>query len=188
MRRRVVITGMGAVTPLGVGARTLHERWSAGVCGLEDGLGRAGEFEPGDFLTRKEARRSDRFAQLAVAACAEAVRQAGWEDEKPYRTERIGCILGTGIGGLGSLEREHNVLRDKGEAMVSPLSVPLMMGNAGTAALAMRHGLHGPSYGVVSACAAGAHAIGSSVRAIQAGDADAVVTGGAEATLTPLAM
>ena len=187
MSRRVVITGMGAVTPLGVGARTLHERWSAGVCGLEDGVGRADEFEPGDFLTRKEARRSDRFAQLAIAACAEAIAQAGWADELPYDSERVGCIVGTGIGGLGSLEREHNVLRDKGEAMVSPLSVPLMMGNAGAAALAMRHGLHGPSYGVVSACAAGAHAIGSAVRTIQAGDADAVVTGGAEATLTPLA-
>jgi 3-oxoacyl-[acyl-carrier-protein] synthase II len=178
---------MGAVTPLGVGALTLHERWSAGVCGIEDGVGRAGEFQPEDFLSRKEARRADRFAQLGIAACAEALAQAGWETELPYDPERIGCIVGTGIGGLGSLEREHNVLRDSGPQRVSPLSVPLMMGNAGTAALAMRHGLRGPSYAVVSACAAGAQAIGAAVRTIQAGDADAVVTGGAEATLTPLA-
>src|SRR3954464_15904788 len=91
MGRRVVITGMGAVTPLGVGARTLHERWSAGVCGLEDGVGRADEFEPGDFLSRKEARRSDRFAQLAVAASSEAFAQAGWADELPYDSARVGC-------------------------------------------------------------------------------------------------
>jgi 3-oxoacyl-[acyl-carrier-protein] synthase II len=187
MSRRAVITGMGAVTPLGVGARTLHERWAAGESGLEDGEGRCDAFSAEDVLSRKEARRMDRFAQLAVGACEEALEDAGWGDGLPYEDERVGCIIGTGIGGLGSLEQQHLVLQDRGPSQVSPLSVPLMMANAGSAALAMRHGLRGPMYGVVSACAAGSQAIGSAVRAIEAGDADAMVTGGAEATLTPLA-
>ena len=97
-------------------------------------------------------------------------------------------MVGTGIGGLGSLEEQVGVLRERGPSAVSPLSVPLMMGNAAAAAVAMRHGLHGQTYGVVSACAAGAHAIGSAMRMIRAGDADAVVCGGAEATLTPIAI
>ena len=97
-------------------------------------------------------------------------------------------MIGTGIGGLGSLEEQVGVLRERGPSAVSPLSVPLMMGNAAAAAVAMRHGIHGQTYGVVSACAAGAHAIGAAMRMIQAGDADAVVCGGAEATLTPIAI
>jgi 3-oxoacyl-[acyl-carrier-protein] synthase II len=188
MRRRVVITGIGAVTPLGVGAKALIERWSAGESGIEDGWGRADEFDPGDFMTRKEARRSDRFAQFAIAASEEALGQAGWQPDIPYDPSRVGCVIGTGIGGLGSLEEQEGVLRERGAKAVSPLSVPLMMGNAGAAALAMRHGIHGHTYGVVSACAAGAHAIGTSVRMIQAGDADGVVAGGAEAALTGLAV
>lgn len=121
-----------------------------------------------------------------MVASDEALAQAWGDGEKPYDTERIGCILATGIGGLESLEGQHDNLRDKGEKAVSPLSVPLFMVNAGAAALSMRHNLRGPSFAVGSACAAGGHAIGTSFRMIQAGDADAVVTGGAEATLTPL--
>jgi 3-oxoacyl-[acyl-carrier-protein] synthase II len=187
MRRRVVITGVGAVTPLGVGAAPLIERWSAGECGIEDGAGRCREFDPLDFLSRKEVRRSDRFVQLAVAAAEEAIAQAGWAGGLPYEAHRVGCIVGTGIGGLGSLEEQQRRLIAEGPKAVSPLAVPLMMGNAGAAALAMRHGLHGHAYGVVSACAAGAHAIGDAARAIRCGDADAVVTGGAEAAITGLA-
>ncbi len=97
-------------------------------------------------------------------------------------------MIGTGVGGLDSLERQHDVLRDRGPKAVSPLSVPLLMGNAAAAQLAMRHGLRGQTYGVVSACAAGAHAIGSATRMIESGEADAVVTGGAESAVTPLAM
>jgi 3-oxoacyl-[acyl-carrier-protein] synthase II len=97
-------------------------------------------------------------------------------------------VIGTGIGGLGSLEEQEGVLREKGAKAVSPLSVPLMMGNAGAAAVAMRHGIHGHTYGVVSACAAGAHAIGTATRAIESGDADAALAGGAEAALTGLAV
>lgn len=187
MSRRVVITGLGAVSPLGVGAEPLISRWSEGECGIEDGAGRCREFDPLDFLSRKEARRSDRFAQLAIAAADEAVAQAGWDSEPPHDPHRVGSILGTGIGGLGSLEQQQRKLIEDGPKAVSPLAVPLMMGNAGAAAVAMRHGLRGPTYGVVSACAAGAHAIGDAARAIRYGEADAVLAGGAEAAITGLA-
>ena len=187
MTRRVVITGVGAVTPLGAGATTLHERWTAGECGIEDGQGRCDDFDPTAFLSRKEARRADRFTQLAIAACDEAVHDAAWHDGLPYEADRVATVIGTGIGGLGSLEDQHDVLRDRGRQNVSPLAVPLMMGNAGAAALAMRHGLHGEAYGVVSACAAGAQAIGSAARMISTGEATAALAGGAEAALTPLA-
>jgi 3-oxoacyl-[acyl-carrier-protein] synthase II len=185
-RRRVVITGVGAVTPLGVGARTLHERWLAGESGLRDGVGACTEFEPTAFMSAKEARRSDRFSQLAIGACTEAITDAGWEDGLPYDPTMVGCIIGTGIGGISTLEGSCETLRDRGPERVSPLCVPLMMGNAASGLLAMRHGLRGPAFGVMSACASGAHAIGAAMRAIEAGEADAMVTGGAEATLTPL--
>jgi 3-oxoacyl-[acyl-carrier-protein] synthase II len=187
MKRDVVVTGVGAVTPLGVGARPLYERWRAGRSGIEDGLGVASEFDPADHLSVKEARRADRFTQFAMVASDEALREAGWDGEKPYDATRIGCIIGTGIGGIGTLEHGKEVLMERGADKVSPLAVPLMMGNAGAAGVSMRHGLRGHSYSVLSACAAGAHAIGSAVRMIQAGDADAVVAGGSEAALTPLA-
>jgi len=185
--RRAVVTGVGAVTPLGVGRRALIERWVAGECGIADGVGRCIEFEPTDHLTRKEARRQDRFTQLAVVAAEEALEVAGWDARPPYAPERVGCVIGTGIGGLGSLERQHGVLLEKGPRAVSPLAVPQLMGNAAAAAVAMRRGIHGQSFGVMSACAAGAHAIGQAVRMIEAGEADAVVSGGSEATLTPIA-
>jgi 3-oxoacyl-[acyl-carrier-protein] synthase II len=184
--REVVVTGLGAVTPLGVGARTLYERWTAGTSGLEGGEGACSEFEPTDVLSRKEARRADRFTQLAIAAADEALRDAGWDGGLPYDPDMIGSVVGTGIGGIGTIEDNHGVLRDDGPRAVSPLAVPLMMGNAGAAALSLRHGLQGPVFGVMSACAAGTHAIGTAARMIQHGDADAVVTGGSEAALTPL--
>ena len=115
MRRRVVITGVGAVTPLGVGAETLIDRWIDGHCGIEDGEGQADEFDPIEFMTRKEARRSDRFAQFAIAASDEALGQAGWSEGLPYEPQRVGCVVGTGIGGLSSLEEQENVLRERGE-------------------------------------------------------------------------
>jgi 3-oxoacyl-[acyl-carrier-protein] synthase II len=188
MTRRVVITGVGAVTPLGVGSQPLIERWSAGESGIEDGFGRCREFDPLDFLSKKEARRSDRFAQMAIVAAAEAIGQAGGEDGLPYEPHRIGCVIGTGIGGLQSLEENQRKMIERGEKAVSPLAVPLMMGNAAAAAVAMRHGLHGHTYGVVSACAAGAHALGDASRIIRAGDADVVVSGGAEAAISGVAV
>jgi 3-oxoacyl-[acyl-carrier-protein] synthase II len=182
----VVVTGVGAVTPLGVGAAKLHERWAAGVCGIEDGEGRCDEFVVTDHFSVKQARRADRFSQLVLVAVGEALADAGWDVELPYDAARIGAIIGTGIGGIGTIETNDRTLIEQGPKLVSPLAVPLMMGNAGAAAVSMRHGLKGPSYGVVSACAAGTHAIGSAMRAIQYGDATAVVARGTEAALTPL--
>ncbi|HEX2413621.1 MAG TPA: beta-ketoacyl-ACP synthase II [Thermoleophilaceae bacterium] len=187
MTRTAVITGVGAVTPLGVGARTLHERWSAGVSGIEDGYGRATEFEPKEHLSVKEVRRSDRFTQLALAAAKEALEDAGWEGEPPGDPDRSACVIGTGIGGIGTLESQHIVLRDDGAQKISPLSIPLLMANAASGVVAMKYGLRGQSFGTVSACAAGAHAIGTAERMIRYDDADRVVTGGSEAAITPLA-
>jgi 3-oxoacyl-[acyl-carrier-protein] synthase II len=184
MKRRVVITGMGAVTPLGVGARPLHERWASGICGIVDGAGACIDFEPKDFLSVKEIRRMDRFSQLATVAAGEALAQAEWEDEPPYDPVRVGCVLSTGIGGIFTVEAQLDVMREKGPKMVSPLGIPQYMPNASVAAVSMKHGLQGQTFGVVSACSGGAHAIGSAMRMIQYGDADAVVTGGSEATLT----
>jgi 3-oxoacyl-[acyl-carrier-protein] synthase II len=185
--RQVVITGLGAITPLGVGARTLHEQWAAGTVGIVDGAGACTEFEPSEHLSVKEVRRLDRFAQFAVVAAEEALGQAGWSEGPPYDPMRVGCVIASGIGGIQTVIAQHNVLRDKGEKLVSPLGIPQLMGNAATAAVSMKYGLRGQSYGIVSACSAGAHAIGSALRMIQYGDADAVVAGGAEAALTTFA-
>lgn len=182
----MAITGVGAVTPLGVGARPLIDRWTAGRSGIEDGVGRCGDFEPEEHLSRKEVRRADRFTQFALVASAEALREAGCEGELPYPAGRVGCVIGTGIGGIGTIEREHVALRDRGSQAVSALAAPLLMPNAAAGVIAMRYGLHGQCYGTVSACASGAHAIGAGLRMVQYGDADACVVGGAEAAVTTL--
>jgi len=187
MNREIVVTGVGAVTPLGIGARTLYERWRAGVSGIQDGVGAATEFDPTEHLSIKEARRADRFSQFAMVASDEALEEAGWSEQLPYDADRIATLIGTGIGGIGTLEANHKLLLEKGPKAVSPLSIPLLMGNSASAAVSMRHGLRGQSFATLSACAAGAHAIGTACRMIQCGDADAVVTGGSEAALTPLA-
>jgi 3-oxoacyl-[acyl-carrier-protein] synthase II len=179
-----VVTGLGAVTPLGIGASALHDRWAEGVCGIADGAGACRDFDPTEFLSVKEVRRLDRFAQFAVIASGEAVAQAGWDVEAPYDPLRIGCVIATGIGGIDTVETQHDVMRDRGAKMVSPLGIPQYMPNAAAAAVSMKHSLRGQSYGIVSACASGGHALGSGLRMIQYGDADAVVCGGAEATLT----
>ncbi len=184
MKRRVLITGLGAVTPLGVGAATLHDRWAAGECGISDGAGACSAFAPREHLAVKEVRRLDRFSQLAIVASGEAVAQAGWQSELPCDPLRVGCVIATGIGGIGTVESNHDVMRDRGAKMVSPLGVPQYMPNAAAAAVSMKHGLHGQSFGVVSACASGGHALGLAMRMIQYGDADAVLAGGSEATLT----
>jgi len=183
-RRRVVVTGLGAVSPLGIGAATLHDRWTQGVCGIVDGEAACRDFDAKEFLSIKEARRLDRFSQFALVASSEAIEQAGWGEELPYDPIRIGCVVATGIGGIGTVETQHDVMRDKGANRVSPLGIPAYMPNAAAAAVSMKHGLQGQMYGVVSACSGGAHALGSALRMIQYGDADAALAGGAEATLT----
>jgi len=185
VKRRVVITGLGAVTPLGVGADALFERWVAGDCGILDGAGACTDFEPSELLSVKEVRRLDRFSQLALVAAAEAIADAGWDGGLPIDPVRIGCIVSTGIGGIQTIELQHDVLRDRGPARMSPLGIPAQMPNAAAAAVSMKYGLKGQMFSVVSACSSGAHAIGSALRMIQYDDADAVVVGGAEATLTP---
>jgi 3-oxoacyl-[acyl-carrier-protein] synthase II len=184
MKRRVVVTGLGAVTPMGVGAAALYERWVAGVCGIVDGAGACTAFEPGELLSVKEVRRLDRFAQLALVAASEAIADAGWDGELPFDPFRIGCILATGIGGIQTIQTQHDVLRDRGAERMSPLGIPAQMPNAAAAAISMKYGLKGQAFSVTSACSSGAHAIGSALRMIQYGDADAVVVGGAEASLT----
>ena len=184
--RRVAITGIGAVTPLGVGAPALNERWAAGESGIEDGLGRCSDFEPTDHLTRRQVRRTDRFTQLALVAAAEAIGGAGL-DEAPYDRAEVGCVMGTGIGGLSTIESEHIILREQGQGKISPHCVPQMMANSAAGALAIEHELRGQCFGTVSACAAGAHALGTAARMISYGDAIACVAGGAESAITPLA-
>ncbi len=186
MSRSVVITGVGAVTPLGVGARTLHERWSAGRSGIEDGLGRCDEFEAKEHLSVKEVRRSDRFTQLALTAAGEAIADAGWDDGAPADPDRSACVIGTGIGGITTIEEQHTIMQERGPEKVSPLGIPILMANAASGVVSMKHGLRGQSFGTVSACSAGAHALGIAARLIAYGDADSAVAGGTESTLTPL--
>ena len=147
---RVVVTGVGAVSPLGVGAGTLLERWVAGRSGIASGLGRCSDFDPGDLLTVKQQRRTDRFTQLAIAASTEALAQAGLDAIDGIDRVRAACVLGTGIGGLSIVEAEHDMLRDFGPERVSALAVPRMMPNAAAGMVAMWHGLQGPAFGVVS--------------------------------------
>jgi 3-oxoacyl-[acyl-carrier-protein] synthase II len=184
VKRKVVITGVGAVTPLGVGASALYERWVSGECGILDGAGACTDFEPSELLSVKEVRRLDRFSQLALVAAGEALSDAGWDGGLPVDPLRAGCILATGIGGIQTVENQHDVLRDRGPERMSPLGIPAQMPNAAAAAISMKYGLKGQVFSVVSACSSGAHAIGLGLRMIQYGDADAVVVGGAEATLT----
>jgi 3-oxoacyl-[acyl-carrier-protein] synthase II len=165
----------------------LYERWSAGESGIEDGLGRCSDFDPTDHLTRRQVRRTDRFTHLALAAAAEAISGAGL-DEAPYDRAEIGSVMGTGIGGLSTIESEHINLRENGQGKVSPHCVPQMMANSAAGALAIQHELRGQCFGTVSACAAGAHAVGTAARMVSYGDAVAVVAGGAESAITPLAM
>ena len=186
LKPKIVITGIGAITALGVGADSLHGRWAAGECGIVDGAGACSMFAPEDHLSVKEARRLDRFSQLALVSAEEALAQAGWLAELPYDPFRIGCIVASGFGGIETLETQHAAMLSGGSKAVSPFCIPQYMPNAGAAAVSMKHGLRGHMYNVVSACSSGAHALGAAMRMIQCGDADAVVAGGSEASLTDM--
>lgn len=192
MNTSVVITGVGAVTPLGVGAQALHTRAVAGACGLLDenerGLGgrvgRCTEFDAANPLSRREQRRMDRYTQLATVAADEAIAQAGWGSGLPCEARRIVCYIGTAIGGLDTLETQHRVMLTDGPEDVSALTVPMMMANAAPAGISMRYGLHGETAAIITACSSGAQAIIAGVRSILLGEADAAVVGGAEAGTT----
>lgn len=178
------VTGVGALTPLGVGAELLVRRWAAGERGYRDGLGLCTELDPCSVLARKDARRTDRFTHLALAAAEEAIAQAGWSGSTPYESSRIGCVIGTGIGGESTFEEQLAVFAREGRG-VSPLTVPRLMGNAAAAWIAQRHGLHGPSAAIASACASGADAIAAGARLIRTGEVDAAIVGGAESATSP---
>lgn len=181
--RRVAVTGIGVVAPCGVGVDAFFE----GLCApapvgpriLED-------FDPAPYFDNpKEARRSDRFSQFALAAAEEALAQAGELDADPARR---GTFIGTGVGGIQTLEAQIEVRLEKGERRVSPFLVPMMMANAPAAAISMKYGWQGPCENTVTACAAGTHAIGNAARMVADGRADVVITGGTEAPLTPTAI
>ncbi|HVQ57284.1 MAG TPA: beta-ketoacyl-ACP synthase II [Solirubrobacterales bacterium] len=193
MRPEVAITGVGAVTPLGVGAEVSFEAWKRERCGIADGVAACEEFKPEQFLSVKEIRRTDRFTQLAICAADEALAMAGWEgragaDGLPFAPHRIGCVIGTGTGGIDTLTAQQDRYREQGPASVWPLTIPVLMGNAAAGTLAMRYGLQGYSSAVISACASGADAIAAGCRLIRGGELDAVVVGGSEAALNPLVL
>jgi 3-oxoacyl-[acyl-carrier-protein] synthase II len=185
MTRRVVITGVGAVTPLGIGAGLLHDNAVAGLTGIRDGQGLCSTFDGADALGRREKFRLDRFTQLALVAAIEAIECANWGDTPPVVSERIACYIGSAIGGLITLEEELETMRTDGASEVSPLTVPKLMANAAAAHISMRFGLRGETAALVSACSGGAQSIVAGIRAIRLGEADAAVVGGAEAASTP---
>ena len=185
--REVVITGVGAVTPLGVGARTLHERWTAGACADRGRRGAVRRLRPAGAAVRAR-RRAAPIASRSSRSPPPTRRwptRAGMPTSRPYRSSGRAACSGPASAASGRSRPTTRACCAKGPDAVSPLAVPLMMSNAGSAALAMRHGLLGPTCGLVSACAAGAHAIGAAARTIQAGDADVVsrrrLGGGADA-------
>ena len=179
----VAVTGRGVVTSLGEGADAFFDLLVAGASGIVDGESRALDFDPERYMDPRVARRTDRFAQFGVAAADQAAAEAALADCDP---DRVGVVIGTGIGGLITLQEQCESFLARGERGVSPNFVPMMMPNAAAGAVAIRHGLHGPGFSVASACATGAHAIGEGMAMIERGSADVVVAGGAEAAMTTL--
>ncbi len=178
--RRVAITGMGVVSCCGVGTDAL---WS-GLNGAPPvGERRVPGFDPEQWLSSKEARQLDRFAQFSVAVADMALEDAGTLDADPGRSA---VIMGTGVGGLQTLENQIHVFAEKGARRVSPRLVPMMMSNAGAAAVSIRLGWHGPSETIITACAAGAHSIGHAARLVASGRCDVALGGSAEAGMTPV--
>ncbi|NNC80788.1 MAG: beta-ketoacyl-ACP synthase II [Acidimicrobiales bacterium] len=181
--RRVAVTGVGVVAPCGIGRDAFWQGLQGPVENVER---RVNDFDPAPhFENSKEARRTDRFAQFAFAAAAEALEQAGEIDAAPTRR---GVFIGTGIGGLTTLEDQIITRYEKGERRVSPFLVPMMMANAAAGGLSMRYGWQGPAENTVTACAAGTHSIGNGARWIASGRCDAVMAGGSEASFTVTAL
>ena len=197
MRRRVVVTGMGLVVPIGIGVETAWKN----ACEGKSGIGRLTRFDPEGFDTRiaaevkgfnpelyiekKEVKKMDLFIQYALAATKEAV-----EDSKlsitPENGDRIGVIVGTGLGGLPTIEKYHQILMERGPGRISPFFIPMLVANLAAGQIAIQYGAKGPNICLVTACATGGHCIGDAFRAIVYGDADAVIAGGTEANITPL--
>ncbi len=178
----IVVTGRGVVTSIGEGAEPFFDALLAKKSGIADGIGACSDFDPESAMTPKDVRRSDRYTHLAVAAATQAAEEAGVPEGVDI--ERLGVIVGTGVGGLLTLEEQCRAFFEGGERAVSPHFVPMMMPNAAAGVIAMRLGAHGPGFSVSSACATGGHAIGEALRMITRGEADVVVAGGTEAALT----
>ncbi|WP_286742747.1 beta-ketoacyl-ACP synthase II [Aquabacterium sp. UBA2148] len=200
-RRRVVITGLGLVTPLG---NQVQDSWSAllaGRCGIQtitqfdasafacQFAGEVKGFNIEDYIPAKEARHMDRFIHFGLAASMQAVKDAGLptgEALSPELAERIGVLVGSGIGGLPMIEQTHTDYKERGPRRISPFFVPASIINMISGHVSIHHGFRGPNLGVVTACTTGLHAIGLAARLIEAGDADIMVAGGAESTVSPL--
>ncbi|NLI13286.1 beta-ketoacyl-ACP synthase II [Pelotomaculum propionicicum] len=199
MRKRVVITGLGIVSPVGTGLEKFWSSLTGGVSGIgpvtrfdaaQFGTKIAGEvtdFEPTRYIGKKEVRRMDRFTQYAVAATEMALQDAALDLEVENR-DRIGVILGSGVGGIETLEDQARVLAEKGPGRVSPFFVPMMIANMGAGQIAISHCLRGPNITSVSACASSSNAIGDAFKMLQCGRVDVMISGGSEAAITPLAM
>ena len=199
MKRRVVVTGLGAVTPIGTGVERFWRNLVKGISGIdriksfdpeEFGLtvkiaGEVKDFDPLNFMDKKEASRLSLFVQYAVGAAHEAIEDSGIL-ESDYDPFKVGVIIGTGIGGLRDIEREHGVITSKGARRVSPFFIPYGISNMGAGYVAIKYGFKGPNYCVTSACATGNHSIGDAFRLIQNGDIDIAIAGGTEASITPL--
>ncbi len=197
MRRRVVVTGLGLVIPTGIGVKTAWEN----ICHGRSGIGPltrfdpngfetkiAGEvkgFNPEDYIEKKEIKKMDLFIQYALAATKEAIEDAELKIT-PENSERIGVIVGTGLGGLPTIEKYHKILLEKGPGRISPFFIPMLIANLASGQIAIQFGIKGPNICVVTACATGAHCIGDAFRAILYGDADVIIAGGTEANITPL--
>ncbi|ADP70210.1 3-oxoacyl-(acyl-carrier-protein) synthase 2 [Rhodomicrobium vannielii ATCC 17100] len=204
--RRVVITGIGLVTPLGTGADTVWSNILAGKsgarrvtdfevsdlacqigCFIPRGTG-AGEFNPDDWMEPKEQRKVDDFIVFAISAADQALADAGWAPKTDEEQNSTGVLIGSGIGGLQGIEVASNVIRDKGPRRVSPFFIPGRLINLASGYVSIKHGLKGPNHAVVTACSTGAHAIGDASRLIAFGDADVMVAGGTESPLCRLAL
>jgi 3-oxoacyl-[acyl-carrier-protein] synthase II len=183
----IVITGRGIVSPVATGVEAFFDALLGMEGGITDeGVAPCAEFDPEVVMTPKEARRMDRFAQLAVAAADQAADEAGLLGE--VDPARVGVIVGTGVGGLTTLQAECKTWLEEGDRAVSPLFVPMMMPNAAAGQIAMRRGLHGPGFSIASACSTGAHSIGEAARLIARGEADVMISGGTEAALVGLCL
>ncbi|KPQ17641.1 MAG: beta-ketoacyl-acyl-carrier-protein synthase II FabF [Rhodobacteraceae bacterium HLUCCO18] len=200
--RRVVVTGLGLVTPLATGVEETWSRLLAGqsgagpitrfdashlattyACELKRGDGTDGTFNPDDWMEPKEARKVDEFILYGMAAADQAIRDAGWAPTDTESLERTGCLIGSGIGGLSSIADTSITLKEKGPRRVSPFFVPGALINLISGQVSIRHGFKGPNHAVVTACSTGAHAIGDAARLIMLDDADVMVAGGAESPI-----
>lgn len=199
MERRVVVTGMGAITPIGNCVKDFFDNVMTGTCGIDfinnfdteaysvKLAAQVKDFDPKNYMDYKEARRMDRFSQLAVAAAKEAVADSGL-DLANTDMERVGVIVGSGIGAIDDIEKETNNLRDKGPKRVNPLFIPMTITNMAAGNIAIQFGAKGVCTNVVTACATGSHCIGEAFRSIRHGYSDIILAGGTEGSITPLAV